>query len=516
MSGNPNYRVVVAEDELPILENIVDKIHSLDFCFTVVGTATNGEDALEIIKQQQPHILFTDIRMPIMDGLELIKNALLIQPNLKIVIISGYDEFEYAQKAIRYGVTDYLLKPVKLARLSETAQKLYDSLRQSSAISEREIIASGLSGRISPHDLPSELSGTAFSMHLICLGNRYDRCHDALNIEAINALWNKMNPQGVLNKMFGDSFKWWLADEKYPNCKMLIAAFNAENLGEVLYSTLRAPLEQLFPITVCSTSFQINFSEIWKVAQELRLLLQNNLRPCVSSYIPLKSNHATQCYTEYEENSEISAIELACKNGQFESAKRTLACLLQKWQQLHITQCSLEKQLFSLLKKLTEIGSIPSSDFALIEAEASQIIAENTEETTLYSELEELVLHHINVCFQPNDTSEEIYFKIKKYLDENYHNPITVDSIAENFHFSSSYISRIFKKHSGLPPFRYLLTLRINEAKRLIEENEGINFCLISEMVGYPDPHYFSRIFKNMTGLSPSDYKNKHFKDKLE
>ena len=117
-------RVVIAEDEPLILNSIKKKIEATNRNFQVVATAQDGQCALEAIRQLSPDILFTDIQMPVMDGLALIKSLNERYPRIMIVVISGYNNFKYAQTAIKYGVKEYLLKPVKKAELSETLLRL--------------------------------------------------------------------------------------------------------------------------------------------------------------------------------------------------------------------------------------------------------------------------------------------------------------------------------------------------------------------------------------------------------
>lgn len=117
-------RVAIAEDELLILNNIAKKIEATNKNFHVVSTSQDGQSALEAIQTFFPDILFTDIQMPVMDGLTLIKNVNEKYPNIMIVVISGYNNFKYAQTAIKYGVKEYLLKPVKKSELNETLLRL--------------------------------------------------------------------------------------------------------------------------------------------------------------------------------------------------------------------------------------------------------------------------------------------------------------------------------------------------------------------------------------------------------
>lgn len=122
------YRVVIAEDEKLIAGNIAKHIEAENPRFKVCGIYSNGEDALNAIKQQPPDVVFTDISMPVMTGLELASEIYHNMNNIKCVIISGYAEFDYAREAIRYGVTDYLLKPVDIEELHRVLKSLELSL----------------------------------------------------------------------------------------------------------------------------------------------------------------------------------------------------------------------------------------------------------------------------------------------------------------------------------------------------------------------------------------------------
>lgn len=118
------YTVLVAEDEPLIMESIVRHIETADQGFAVVGAVNNGEKAWELIQQQIPHILFSDIQMPVMSGLELLKKTGEEYPDILKVVISGYADFEYARKAIDYGVQEYMLKPILHEDMVKTLHKL--------------------------------------------------------------------------------------------------------------------------------------------------------------------------------------------------------------------------------------------------------------------------------------------------------------------------------------------------------------------------------------------------------
>ena len=111
------YKVLVVEDEALIRRNIVKKIQGLNLGFNVIGSTSDGKSALNLIETELPQLVITDIQMPIMDGLELVKALYFTYPNIKVIILSGFHEFEFARQAIQYGVNDYLLKPVVIEEL---------------------------------------------------------------------------------------------------------------------------------------------------------------------------------------------------------------------------------------------------------------------------------------------------------------------------------------------------------------------------------------------------------------
>ena len=120
------YSIIVAEDEALLLENLVKKIETANVGFEVIGSAQTGIQAYELVEELNPDVLITDIRMPAMDGLELIQKISEMHPRMDCIITSGYSDFEYARTAIKYRVTDYLLKPVDIEELKTALRKLRD------------------------------------------------------------------------------------------------------------------------------------------------------------------------------------------------------------------------------------------------------------------------------------------------------------------------------------------------------------------------------------------------------
>ncbi len=134
-----NYKYIVVEDEDLIRNNIVKKIESLNLPLEYINYADNGREALELTEKFNPDIIFTDIMMPIMDGLELAEEIYIAYPQIKIIIITGYGDFSLAQKAIRYGVVDYILKPINTEDLSVVLSRVITILQKEEASKTKDI-----------------------------------------------------------------------------------------------------------------------------------------------------------------------------------------------------------------------------------------------------------------------------------------------------------------------------------------------------------------------------------------
>ena len=122
------YSILIADDEMIMIQGITKILNEIGARYELIGTAHNGQAALKLLEELQPDILIADIRMPVMDGLELIKRAGKLAHIPQVIITSGYDEFKYAQRAISLGVSEYLLKPITKAKLESTLNTLADNL----------------------------------------------------------------------------------------------------------------------------------------------------------------------------------------------------------------------------------------------------------------------------------------------------------------------------------------------------------------------------------------------------
>lgn len=151
------YRIILVDDEEEVRKSIIRKIKWEENGFLVAGDAENGEDALEKIELLEPDLILTDIRMPYMDGLTLAERVRQKYPSMKIVIFSGYDDFEYAKQAIKLNVTEYILKPVNVEELTAILQKIKANLDQEI---EQKAKCKPFAGKL--YKKPADPPGTVF------------------------------------------------------------------------------------------------------------------------------------------------------------------------------------------------------------------------------------------------------------------------------------------------------------------------------------------------------------------
>lgn len=514
MDENGRYRVVVAEDESIILDDVIEKIGKADPFFQVVASAMNGEDALQQIEALKPDLLFTDIRMPVLDGLALIQHARRVHPDMEIVIVSGYSDFSYAQQAIKLGVTDYLLKPLRMEALTETIAGLKRKLDRKAAETEREALIRCLSGMKPPERTLARFANSEFTLYLICLGNLYDRATEVLDAEYFHRLWGMVDWQALISQCLPHGGQEWVVDEKIANKKWLIASKgipDSSDHGQTA-EKIRAALAQYMldsvPVTVCTEQIPVPLSSLRDKARHLAAALENKLVPFRSAVIRSDDPRPADHYASNHPIAALNAISKIAMPQQIEWLNDDLRGLFANWQNGGITQRQLEKTLAQLAKSLLErLGADDERAWASAETELHELVAVSGD----WDGLRHNVLQAIQSYLQPHGKSspspELLVSNIEQYLRANLAKPISMTALADKLNFNPSYLIRVFKKHKGEPPMQYFASLRIQEAKRLIEAKPELDFKLISEIVGYSDSHYFSRAFKNVTGMSPSEFR---------
>ena len=498
-------KVLVVEDEVLLLRNLSKKIMQSSDCFAIAGEAFNGKEALEFVASRHPDIVFTDIRMPVMDGLELARVLYEEYPEILIVVVSGYDDFEYARSLLSFKVQDYLLKPVSQDTLDQLLHRLLEKVRQKRNDQVSRLLQTMLSGSTPPSDCLdalADLADASFGLFAVCLGNLHIR-----------------TPEHLLQPEYQNhSRKLWsaiAADLPYPswffpmdagNSFLIITTGTEHPVSEQAYTIYSELLEHFSPssVTLCynevsePTQLYIGFCETQNKLRNSLIIGRSAFFSASDPENPLPPAILPR------QKSDLFQTMLSSNNHQ--ALTRFMEKLFQEWENDCCPQQWIEKVLFQLMTLLQQNLYFSEEDYSQmyrniffsLETEPSLKVSGEKITTEL--------LHWISGAQTVPSEIEAVIEGLDAFIRAHYTEDLNIAELAEKYHFNHSYLTRIFKKEKGESPLRLINSLRINDAKKLLL-NRSLSIKEISEALGFSTQHYFSRIFKEYTGLTPKEYR---------
>ncbi|MCK5129482.1 MAG: response regulator [Clostridiales bacterium] len=533
------YKLLIVDDEEEVRHGIVKKIDWSQFNFVVIGEAENGREALDIIEDNIPDIIITDISMPLMNGLELAKSVKQSFPTVKIVILSGYDDFKFAQQAIKYGVSDYILKPVLPDDLNKLVGKLKNQLDNeieekkdrkkleqhyldSLPILKDNFLTSLVIGNLEIGEIESKISffdltirGNFFSVAIIGLDKKSIEILE--NEEKIKDLTKfavlKIAQDILSNNTTGEAFY-------YGNALVIIAGMNdnaradACNKLFLVLDEIRQNVEKYLSITITigigniiENIVQMKESyDTANIALEYKLVLGGNKIIFVEDIEPVSNNMI--CLEEEKEKKLLSSI----KFGDNKNVENAVQNLFNDFSgiQAPINEYHLYfMEIFTMLSKLSRIYQLDIMDMLPenynLYLEINNFNSMDEAENWIMSLSIELMKQ---IASERLTTTQRLLEKAKDYINSNYNDTeLSVQKLADYLFISASYLSLIFKKEAKETFLKYLIRIRLDVAKNLLR-NPGMKISEVAGKVGYPDISYFSYFFKKNFGVSPREYKN--------
>lgn len=514
MSSTP-YRVMVVEDETALLENTVRRIEAFSSRFKVVATASDGQQALERLAEHKPQIIFTDIRMPVMDGLTFIQKAREDGVDAEFVILSGYSDFQYAKTAMEYGVRHYLLKPMSKETLYDVLIKLATVLDDKAGALIQGSLAALLHSGVEPDNMEELGTHPQLWRAMLFLGNYSFRFRLPTILEESYAHhWHALDLPAVVAKA-ADALGLPLPiqhpstfyNEKYLIYDTNLVSFQdfealLQKLSEYLPQPGTAP-----PLSIIWTAEPVSPQDMLPTLRAIRAYYYDNYRPWHPLYLKLPdmANRRTL-------NRRVSAVKidvlLQCfRSGSASAMQNALQTTLQNWVESGlVVEQFVQNVQFLLISLRRERSALYTDEWRdLMEvAEVSFSLAESLE---VFSEKLFDLLYRSFMQPESESSPQDTVPQVKAYIDENYSSPIGLVEIAERFHLSHSHLSKQYKQLYGQSPIHYLITLRIERAKELMEAYPDMELRQIGELVGYTDQFYFSKLFKKYTGTSPTEYR---------
>jgi len=528
------YSILIADDEKWIRKGIIAKLNYHGFVFSSVYEAEDGEEAIEIIKQKQPQIVITDVRMPNIDGIELIRKTKVLYNNIKFIIISGFAEFEYVQKAMSLGVEDYILKPIADEQLSSTVKKVIAELDNEARIEDISIKEIELKKANETYQLEYEIN----------------EVFNTPNIEDNEILLEKIHE----NKA---EYKYIIAiihlhtreknsdyqDYKAIKGEIIEVVKNILNeYDDKIVNNLR-DVNQLFVVMMKKDSTMLkNKSE--EYMQRAYNLITKNIYPNIT--IALSDTGQNVSYKLYHQAKRVLALRLIYGNNKVYKYREFETNLRNNF--------IYPEDKIKMLSRCMEIGDLKNIEFIVKDMFSYETLNNKNDQyiNTLYSACVNIMVKICNqegidmnevmpsemitgecICSYNNceELAEDICITIidikkqkdmncclnsmnivsqtEKYIEEHYSEEFTVNELAHRFCINPTYYSNLFSKQTGFTISKYITKTRIKNACKLLE-GTSISVADISLNAGYQDLQYFYRVFKKEIKLTPTEYRKQH------
>ncbi|MDF2923002.1 MAG: response regulator [Paenibacillaceae bacterium] len=508
--------LLIVDDEPLIRKGLAKLVESNPLGWTVVGEAGNGREAVAKLDELKPDLVMTDIRMPLMDGLELAGYISENRPETAVIILTGYRDFEYAQKAIAYSVKQFLLKPCPEEEVCRVLQLAYGQYREQADARERETVQR----RAKEDQL----------LRSVLLRLPYDAEEAAL-----------------LEKKLAGREVWLLQVDSYfpperefrsKDLKLLQFA-----IGNILQEKLAALPEDSRWITLEYDSFAFFlppdrenaqfFSEAAGIVQKLlgitltakRCGIPQSLRETVAWLNALLRGREDNGNTEADEGkagprelplnetkvrlirSELTALLLLGRPGEL---KDYLAGILHSIRQPSVSLDSAKIEAFCMamamhdvMRKELEADPAVTGDMGSRVAELNLIYTSQDVEQWLDGQTR--VFNQALLHWQTARNSGLINRAVR-YIEEHYAEECSLAAVAAHTHLSANYFGNLFKKETGESFSGYVSRFRLDKAKFLLK-NTDMKIAEIAQAVGYPDSNYFATAFRQTIGLPPTEYR---------
>ncbi|WP_373233256.1 response regulator [Cohnella sp.] len=521
------HSAILVDDEVFTRKGLM-KLIDWEACgFRIVDEADNGEDALDLIERVRPDVVITDIRMPVLDGLELIRRIVdESEANPVFIIISGYHDFKYAQQAVRYGVHDFIVKPIDEKEFSDTLRKLNDRLNRerlerirnerlmTGAMIESLILGEAEDAFVAEWEHRLMLRKADRLFYLFAeLNDNHPWLPSGEQISLVR--FKELVQQELLHLTAGDQSIYLhehrnrigilVHDRVLASFEGNIAIFAAKlreklsaEAGGGVFLYAGSPVNSLSDIQQSYRTAKEAL--LYKyVHDDSRIVIYDQVRANPLNYVGIDPNGFNRLIEQIEEMQE-------------EAVKGVIDVLFQNFRlkyyapeavKMNIHQCVL-----GVTKAIRDMGGDEQTlnsfapivgwhDLNLSLGELKRLFSDFTSESQRY------------IAELRKEQARGGIHKIRCYIEVNYSSNISLKSIAAQFYINPVYLGQLFKKTYGVYFNDFLLQIRVNEAKRLLRQSSDMRIYEIAEKVGFSNADYFVTQFEKIEQMTPSEYRNK-------
>jgi len=516
------YRIIIVEDDRLIRKSLM-KAPWEEHGFTIVGEAGNGEDAIAIITKEQPHVVVSDIHMPFTSGLEMAKLIKEKSSHTKIIFLTGFEDFNYAQEAVKLQVFDYLLKPIEISKLIgkvklaaeewEMDMQKEANYQASLPILQQNFLEKLKSNDTAEMDLEKELTdldvylpGPYYAVLLMQL-----TLEETLDEEVEQKL-EEMITDEMLNLNTHDYGSQLMRSGRNEYALLLSLESDDSGIKLGIAQSILNEVDANMTITIGRT-----YQHIYDIGTSF-----------IETYMAMGLKHVMGTGTVYSID-EVVPIET--------SEEDTLEHLDQKLEyhiELELPE-SVEKTLEEIKQTIIKSKTVPLAETRLLMIKYSTLIFYEVKKwehedkggmdaLSLYNSimqmesldtmvhlLKELISLWSTLMVQAQDQNwQTLVDQAMAYMEKNYHDAeLTQQRVAEEVFVTAPYLSNLFKSEKGLNFSEYLLDLRMNYALKLLKD-PSVSISQVADAVGYNNSQYFSVSFKKYTGDTPGTYRKRH------
>jgi len=515
------YKLLLVDDEPLILNGLKNLIDWESLDIEISGEASCGKDALDLLVSQPFDILITDIRMSYMNGLELIAEMRRLNMSTRIIILSGYDDFTYIKEAVKFGIENYLLKPVSQSELLSTLmtvlQKIETNLYHMDMLKSNFLIR-WMHNTIEKEELLDkaaflniDLGCKNYAVILLKVFNK--NAHDKLPLDS--TVEKRYELENIILKKFRDIGNPLLFKDLDGDYALCISDFNQEQYEIICNKILPSCIRNIQSYTNMSTfiavgSIETSYQSVNTSYSSAKKLLDYRL------VMPMKMI-VTHLETYNNASTSLNLLQLdynALKNyillKNIDQITLWIDGLFQEISEkeyidLLMLQNLVLEILFFAISTIKSIDSTMNvlNDYPNLYMNVLKLGSFNDFSVWLKATLADI----IDVMIITNKKNSSLIGSISAYIQENYNKNINLDTIAAEFDKNPAYIGQLFKKEFGQSFTNYINGIRIERAKELLTNQPNLTTMEISAIVGYYNTNYFYTVFKKLTGETPSDFK---------
>ena len=514
---------MVVDDERIARKGLMSSVNWESLNCKVICEAADGISACSMLQSNNIDIVVTDIRMPGMDGIELGRHIHENYPAIKVIILTGYADFNYAQSAIRYGVVDFILKPIIIQKVIDAVKKATAQLlQQNENLSEmrekffQDCFIGNLTDSAAIKSKLARLQITLDSYFVV-----------AFEIDKTEDNENGFSPEihhkftTAVKNLISLGFKNISYYSVFISSRMIcsVLSFTGSDSSDCMQNimnTCESIMEMLESFT--EERLFIGISSMYRSPSRLAEAYSEALDALSGRFY---NDSETSIFVPYNKNQSIQEASITNKyidkiiesleTGNCRDTLTLLHELLERQRALkqpieHIKNIGL--QICSLCSKLLTNHNI---SFSKVVENGESVYKEILQSRSInhLSEILKNIVKTVSVYLSPAERqNSNIIDRALEYINNNYKENISLQSVADNIHVNSSYLSRLFRKKNGETLVEYITRMRMEKAMELLK-NANLQIFEVAALVGIDDPAYFSHLFKKYTGLSPKEYKYK-------